>query len=50
MQETVEVDLCQESPAPGDIYLLCSDGLSGMVSDDEMAELMTKRGDDLDFS
>ena len=49
MQETVEVDLCQESPAPGDIYLLCSDGLSGMVSDGEMAELMTKRGDDLEL-
>ena len=32
-EETVEVDLREEDVLPGDIYLLCSDGLNDMVED-----------------
>jgi serine/threonine protein phosphatase PrpC len=36
IEENVEVDASMESPLPGDIYLLCSDGLSRMVKDEEI--------------
>jgi protein phosphatase len=36
----VEPDLTAIKLQPGDRYLLCSDGLSGMVSDDEIARLL----------
>jgi protein phosphatase len=40
MQDSVAVDLQRDQPQPGDIYVLCSDGLSGMVSDDEIREIV----------
>ncbi len=39
-QEDVEVDLTVRAVRRGDQYLLCSDGLSGHVEDEEMANLM----------
>lgn len=36
IEEAVDVDISMESPLPGDIYLLCSDGLSRMVNDAEI--------------
>jgi protein phosphatase len=36
VEERVEVDMTMESPLPGDVYLLCSDGLSRMVGDAEI--------------
>ena len=37
---TVDVDLRTERAAPGDVYLLCSDGLHSLVSDDEIASVL----------
>ncbi len=38
--EQVTIDITVEDLVPGDVYLLCSDGLSDLVSDDEMYELV----------
>ena len=42
-QEDVEVDLQVRAVRRGDQYLLCSDGLSGHVEDEEMASLMAEQ-------
>jgi serine/threonine protein phosphatase PrpC len=45
MKDTVKVDTRFEVPALNDLYLLCSDGLSGPVSDQEMADILLKHAD-----
>jgi len=47
MKESVKVDTVFESPHPGDIYLLCSDGLSGEVKDPVMNDIVQRHQDDL---
>lgn len=48
MKDSVLVDVAYEQPEHGDIYLLCSDGLSGEVTDAEMAKILGETGDDLE--
>ena len=48
MKETVQVDVYFEKPQHGDIYLLCSDGLSGMIEDPDMNALVAECGDNLE--
>src|SRR6187551_598434 len=40
MQEHVSVDLQADDAQVGDSYILCSDGLSGMIEDDEILALV----------
>jgi protein phosphatase len=45
MKDTVKVDTRYEQPRAGDTYLLCSDGLSGPVSDPELLEIVSTTPD-----
>jgi protein phosphatase len=40
MAPVVQVDIRTERLQPGDAFLLCSDGLSGLVPDDQMLEIV----------
>ena len=41
VDESVDVDVTIESPRPGDVYLLCSDGLTRMATSDEILATIT---------
>jgi protein phosphatase len=45
MKESVKVDTMLDHPQPGDLYVLCSDGLSGPVTDDEIQQIATGTND-----
>jgi serine/threonine protein phosphatase PrpC len=45
MKDTVQVDVHVDSPRLGDVYLLCSDGLSGMITDPQIADLLAEERD-----
>ena len=45
MQDQVVVDLQHDDPEVGDIYILCSDGLSGMMTDAEIEGVVTGSAD-----
>jgi protein phosphatase len=40
IRPTITVDLVVDKPRPQDIYLLCSDGLSKMVPDEQVREIL----------
>lgn len=49
IENTVTVDILEETVSPGDIYLLCSDGLSDMMEDKDIAKVLGLYGDNLDL-
>ena len=42
IEEEVDVDVQEEPALPGDIYLLCTDGLNDMISDEEIHLTLSK--------
>ena len=44
----VAVDVMAVQTKPGDVFVLCSDGLSSMVGDDAIRDVLEEHGDDLD--
>ena len=48
MKDSVQVDIQRSGPKLGDILLLCSDGLSGEITDPDMLDIVLEHDDDLD--
>ena len=48
IQPTTAVDIREDLVIPGDIYLLCSDGLTDMVEDQEISQLVSESRNNLD--
>ncbi len=48
MRDTVQVDIRHDNIEDGDTFLLCCDGLSGMLEDKKMAEIVRGAEGDLE--
>ncbi len=44
-QAEIEVDVADEPVLPGDVFMLCSDGLNGMLRDPEICEIIAAHAD-----
>ena len=42
-QDVVDIDIESWTVRPGDLFLLCSDGLTNMVSDDELRTVLMEK-------
>jgi serine/threonine protein phosphatase PrpC len=42
--------LCVEHVQPGDMYVLCSDGLNGMVRDERILDLVRASNGDIEWA
>jgi protein phosphatase len=47
-EESVQVDVHEDAAHPGDIYLLCSDGVTDMLEDDAILNTIADNSDDLE--
>lgn len=47
-EPSVEIDTFTVTAAPGDLYLICSDGLTDIVRDEQIAEILAAAGRDPD--
>ena len=47
-ERTVDIDFFDLKLEPGDVVLMCSDGLSNMVEDSQLQEIITDTDTDLD--
>ncbi len=45
LEDDLEVDTRIDAPWPGDIYLICSDGLHGMLNDSQIADVLLREHD-----
>jgi protein phosphatase len=43
MKDTVQIDLERLEPMDGDLYMICSDGLSGMVPDHQIERTLVEQ-------
>ena len=48
IEESVEIDVLEDAAHSGDIYLLCSDGLTDMVEDDVIKNTIIDNNEDLE--
>ena len=49
-RDSIDLDIVEHTLEPGDVALLCSDGLHGMVSDDDIARLLLSSLDSLEVA
>ena len=47
-KQNIELTVQEEALEDGDIYLLCTDGLHGMLTEAEILEVLTTKQDDLE--
>jgi protein phosphatase len=47
-RDAIDLDVLEHSLQPGDLVMLCSDGLHGMVSDQEIAKILKSSPDSLE--